>query len=106
MSRPVPTETEDSDMGMSRVQRVAEAFTSVADVLDSDVDALVLAGRLVNHCIDLTEADTAGLLLVNARGQLRTVASFDRRAEALDGLQARTGEGPGVDSWRTGQQVL
>jgi len=43
-SRPGPTETGDSDMGTSRVQRVAEAFISVADVLDADVDALVPAG--------------------------------------------------------------
>ena len=78
-------------MGTSRVQRVAEAFISVADVLDADVDALVPAGRLVNHCTELTDADTAGLLLVDARGRLRTVASSDRRAEALDRLQARTG---------------
>ncbi|MFJ8142738.1 GAF and ANTAR domain-containing protein [Streptomyces sp. NPDC096013] len=105
MSRPGPTDTEDSDMGMSRVQRVAEAFISVSDVFDSDVDALVLAGRLVNHCIELTEADRAGLLFVDARGRLRTVVSSDRRAEALDRLQARTVEGPGVDSLRTGGPV-
>jgi hypothetical protein len=105
MSRPGPTETEDSDMGMSRVQRVAEAFISVADVFDADVDALVLAGRLVRHCVELTDADTAGLLLVDARGRLRTVASSDRRAEALGRLQARTGEGPGVDSLRSGEPV-
>jgi hypothetical protein len=92
-------------MDMSRVQRVAEAFASVADVLDTDVDVLVLAGRLVSHCIELTDADTAGLLLVNARGQLRTVASSDQRAAALDGFQARTGEGPGADSWRQREPV-
>jgi hypothetical protein len=90
---------------MSRVQRVEEAFISVADALDADVDALVPAGRLVNHCTELTDADTAGLLLVDARGRLCTVASSDRRTEALDRLRAGTGEGPGVGSLRSGEPV-
>lgn len=109
MSRPGPnkteTETRDGGMGKSRVRRVAEAFSSVADAFDADVDALVFAGRLTEHCVELTAVGFAGLMLVDVRGELRTVGSSDRRVEVLDRFQARTGEGPCVHAWRTGELV-
>ncbi|WP_405590721.1 GAF domain-containing protein [Streptomyces sp. NBC_01190] len=92
-------------MGSSRVQRVAEAFSDVADTFDDRVDPLVLADRLVGHCARLTDADTAGLTLISARGRLRTVAVGDGRAENLEAIQAQIGQGPGADSWRTGEIV-
>jgi transcriptional regulator with GAF, ATPase, and Fis domain len=112
MNESRPAEAEGSDVGAgrngstSRMQQVAEAFTGVADAFSSDVDALVLAGRLVDHCVALTAADAAGLLLVDARGRLRSVSASDPRVLTLDRSQAQTGEGPGVHAWQIGEPFL
>lgn len=73
---------------------------SVTDTFDTRVDPLVLADRLVSHCVRLTGADSAGLMMVTARGRLRTVAVSDERGDVLEMLQVRTGEGPCVDCLR------
>ncbi|WNI14288.1 GAF domain-containing protein [Actinacidiphila sp. ITFR-21] len=90
---------------MSRLRHVAEAFVSLADTFGEQVDPLVLADRLVAHCVRLTGATAAGIMMVTARGRLRTVAVSDQRAELLEMLQLQTGEGPCVDCRRDGQVV-
>lgn len=92
-------------MGSSVSQRVARAFSDVADTYDDRVDPLMLAGRLVDHCVRLTAADTAGLALISARGRLRMVAVDEGRSGNLDVVQAQIEQGPTADSWRTGEIV-
>ena len=89
-------------VGMADVQQVAEAFSSVADTFGAEVDPLALARRLVDHSVRLTAADAAGLMLVDARGRLRTVAVSDERAELWELFGAQAGEGPSTDCLRSG----
>jgi hypothetical protein len=97
--------TEGGSVTTSRLRRVADAFTGVADTFGEQTDPLALAARLVGSCVLLTDANTAGLMLASARGRLRTVAVSDGRAEWLEMLQTQTDEGPCADSWRTGHAV-
>jgi hypothetical protein len=90
---------------MSRQQHVAEAFVSLADTFGSGVDPLVLVDRLVGHCVRLTGADAAGIMMVTARGSLRTMAVSDDRADLLEIFQLQTGEGPCVECLRQAQPV-
>lgn len=105
MTRSGSDQTREGEVGSSGVQRVARAFRDVADTYDDRVDPLMLAGRLVDHCVRLTAADTVGLLLISARGRLRTVAVDEGRPGNLEVVQAQIEEGPGADSWRTGEIV-
>ena len=90
---------------MNRQSKVAEAFVRVADPFGEAVDPLVLADRLLGHCLALTGAEAAGLMMTSARGRLRTVATSDDRAELLEILQLQSGEGPCAESWVTGDLV-
>ncbi|MYS24245.1 ANTAR domain-containing protein [Streptomyces sp. DvalAA-14] len=90
---------------MNRLRLVTDAFVGVTETFGASVDPLVLAERLVGHCVRLTGAGAAGLMMITARGRLRTVAVSDERAEVLEMLQLQTGEGPCVDCWRTGAAV-
>ncbi|WP_433544373.1 GAF domain-containing protein (plasmid) [Streptomyces sp. CA-294286] len=85
---------------ISREQHIAQAFVSLADSLAHDVDPTVLLDRLAAHCVALTGADAAGIMMVDARGSLRTMAVSDDRAALLELLQAQSGEGPCIDVWR------
>ncbi|MFC4033966.1 GAF domain-containing protein [Streptomyces polygonati] len=90
---------------MSRLQHVTDAFVGVTETFGASVDPLVLADRLVGHCVRLTGAGSAGVMMVTARGRLRTVAVSDERADVLEMFQLQTGEGPCVDCWTTGAPV-
>jgi hypothetical protein len=105
MIRAGSDQSKDEEVARSRLHRVVEAFSKVADPYDESLDPLMLAERLVDHSVRLTAAGTAGLMLLSAREQLRAVAGYDDRAEKLQGLQAQTGQGPSLDSWRSGESV-
>ncbi|WP_328580910.1 GAF domain-containing protein [Streptomyces sp. NBC_00370] len=90
---------------MSRQQQISEAFVSLTDTFAPGVDPLVLVDRLVDHCVRLTGADAAGIMMVTARAGLRTMAVSDERADLLEIFQLQTGEGPCVDCLRDGRPV-
>ncbi|MER5730777.1 GAF and ANTAR domain-containing protein [Streptomyces sp. NPDC002138] len=90
---------------MNREQEITEAFFSLTDTVADDVDPLTLLRRLVEHCVRLTGMDAAGVMLVNARGHLRSVAVTEDRVELTEMFQAQISEGPCVDSYATGRPV-
>ncbi|MDK1475816.1 GAF domain-containing protein [Streptomyces sp. 549] len=90
---------------MSREQSIAEAFVGLSDVFEEEVDPVVLLDRLVRECVRLTSVETAGVLMITARGELRTMAVSDERAELLELFQLTLRQGPCVDCWRTKEPV-
>lgn len=62
-------------------------------------------GRVVEAAVEVLEVDSVGLLLVDEHNQLQTAAFTDPPASALEDLQVLLGEGPGMDSWTSGQTV-
>ncbi|WP_409061964.1 GAF and ANTAR domain-containing protein [Streptomyces sp. SYP-A7185] len=89
----------------SHQQHVAEAFVSLTDTLADGVDPTVLLDRLALHCVALTGASATGILMGDARGNLRPMAVSDERAALLELIQLQTGQGPCVEAWRTHRQV-
>ncbi|WP_225824605.1 GAF domain-containing protein [Streptomyces naphthomycinicus] len=90
---------------MSREQQLAEALVGLADSFADDVDPVVLADRLARNCIDLTGADAVGIMVVSARGALRTMAVTEEQAAFLEFLQLQADEGPCLDSFRHGRRI-
>ncbi|MET7765986.1 GAF and ANTAR domain-containing protein [Streptomyces sp. NPDC005393] len=90
---------------MSREQRLARAFVSLSDTLSDDFDPLMLFHRLVDDCVTFLDVDAAGVMMADARGGLRVMASSSEEAAFLELLQLQGGAGPCVDCYRSGEAV-
>ncbi|WP_437085143.1 GAF and ANTAR domain-containing protein [Streptomyces sp. enrichment culture] len=90
---------------MNREQAITEAFVSLTDTVADDVDPLTLLRRLVDHCVELTDMDAAGVMLANARGRLQSAAVTEERVEITEMFQAQTDEGPCIDAYNSGEAV-
>ncbi|MGW1912850.1 hypothetical protein ACWCQS_19490 [Streptomyces sp. NPDC002076] len=85
---------------MGREQQLAEALVGLADPLADDIDPVVLVERLARNCVDITEADAVGIMVVSGRGDLRTLAVTEEDAGALEFFQLQADEGPCLESFR------
>ncbi len=91
---------------MSREQRIVETFVEMADTMVDEFDVVAFLHRLAQRCAELLDCAEAGLLLADAAGLLRVMASSSERSEALELLQSQRDEGPCVDCYRYGQPVF
>ncbi|MEU8821572.1 hypothetical protein [Actinoplanes sp. NPDC048796] len=58
-------------------QRVGEVFVVLADTLAEDFEVTGVSGRLAGHCLELTDADGAGVIGAGADGDPELIASTD-----------------------------
>lgn len=86
-------------------QGLAEAVAELVDTIVTDFDITELFYRLVATCVDLVQADEAGLLLVDRAGDLGLAASTSEATHLLELLQVQAREGPCFDAFRTGEPV-
>ena len=89
----------------ARESRLVATFVSVADSLVAEYDIVDLLQILVDDCTELFDASAAGILLVTPEGALEVVAATNERSEFLSLLQARSGEGPCVETITIGRPV-
>ncbi len=92
-------------MDTSLELRRVEAAVELADTLAADFDVTDLLYGLTVSCTSLLAVDSAGLLLADEHGRLRTVASSHPRVELLELFQLQVDEGPCVDCFHTGKAV-
>jgi transcriptional regulator with GAF, ATPase, and Fis domain len=88
-----------------RERPLVEAFVALADTLVDDYDVVEFAQELVEDCVSLLDADSAGLLLADLRGGLQVLASTSEQTRLLELLQIQSDDGPCMQAYRTGQQV-
>ncbi len=79
---------------MTREQRIVETFVELADTMVDDFDVIEFLHRLAERCVELLDCAEAGLLLADAAGVLRVMASSSERSDTLDLLQPRTRRDP------------
>ena len=91
--------------GGNREQLVTLAFTRLADTLVDDYDLIELLDRLAAYSVELLAADAAGIVLVDAHGILRVVASSSDDAQLMELLQLQNEQGPCLDCYRTAAPV-
>ena len=91
--------------GMTREQRIVEVFVELADSLVGDFDVIDLLHRLTERCVEFLDCAEAGLLLADAAGALRVMASSSERTEALELLQSQPRDGPCVECYQHGVPV-
>ena len=82
-------------------QRLLRAFVMLADSLVTGFDVVGVLTDLSDACVDLLDADAAGLMVVDQRGQLQMMAASSEQTRLLELLQLQTDEGPCVECYRT-----
>ena len=87
-------------------ERLAQTFVELADTLVGGFDLMEFLHMLTERCVELLEADAAGLLLADGRGALRLVAASDEQARLAELFQIQNDEGPCLDSFRSGEPVI
>lgn len=90
---------------MARERRLAEVFVELADTLVEEFDVVEFLQVLTERCIELVDADAAGLMLSDQRGNLQVVASTHESARLLDLFELQRQEGPSLESFRTGRVI-
>jgi len=91
---------------MSREQRLAQVFVELADTLVDDFDVIDLLHTLCERSVELLQADAAGLILADQRSVLHVMASTSEEAELLELFVLQTDEGPCLDCYSTGEQMV
>ncbi|MFC4943206.1 GAF and ANTAR domain-containing protein [Pseudonocardia sp. GCM10023141] len=102
------TPEEKTDMNPADTGRehlVTRAFVSLADTLVDEYDIIDLLDRLVRYSVEMLAADAAGIVITDARGDLRAVASSSEDAQLMELLQLQSNEGPCLDCVRSGTPV-
>lgn len=87
-------------MASGRVARI------LAELADPSADQGPLPQRLVMACAGAVPVTGAGLVLMSASGPAGVAAATDGPARLMEELQFTLGEGPGVESSRSGRPVL
>jgi len=85
--------------------QLAEVFVSLADSLVDDFDVVELMGRLTHACVELLGASAAGLMIIDLRGSVQTIASSSEEMHLLETLQIQSDEGPCRDCVDQGRTV-
>jgi len=88
-----------------REELISRAFVSLADSLVDDYDVIDLLNRLTDFCVELLSADAAGIVLGDARRELRAVAASDEAAQVIELLQLQNDQGPCLDCFQTATPV-
>jgi len=84
---------------------LARAFVRLADTLASDFDIVDFLQGLSADSVDILSAEAAGVMLADARGGLRLIASSDERMRLLELFEIQGEQGPCLDAFATGKPV-
>jgi GAF domain-containing protein len=90
---------------MMSADMLADLFVKVADTLVDEFDLVDFLHDLVGHVAELSDVPAVGLMLTDARGELRHLVGSTQDVEALEVTQLTVQEGPCLDCFRTGQRV-
>jgi GAF domain-containing protein len=88
-----------------RDELISQAFVTLADTLVDEYDVIDLLDRLTGFCVQLLPADAAGIVLGDARWELRAVAASDDAAHVMKLSQLHSDEGPCLDCFQSGAPV-
>ena len=85
---------------------LAEVFVELADTLTVEFDLIEFLSVLCERCAELLEGPQVGVMLSDARGKLRHVASSTEDMRVVELLELQHDEGPCLDCFKTSAAVL
>jgi GAF domain-containing protein len=86
-------------------QLLSETFVELTDTMVADFDVIDFLHLLTDRSARLLDVSAVGLLLADARGELRVVAASSEAARLLELLQLEGDQGPCLDCYRFGLPV-
>jgi GAF domain-containing protein len=96
---------EDRARTTSRESAVIETLIELADTLIDDYDVIEFLGTLSERCVALVNADEAGIMVADGRGNLQVVASSSERTRLLELFELQNHEGPCLEAFTSGVPV-
>jgi transcriptional regulator with GAF, ATPase, and Fis domain len=90
---------------VAREAVLARAFVRLADTLASDFDIVDFLHGLAEDSVEILRAAAAGVMLADARGGLRLIASSEERMRLLELFELQGAQGPCLDAYSTGRAV-
>jgi GAF domain-containing protein len=90
---------------MNDARRMARVFVELADTVLDTFDIIEFLDNLTERCVELLDADAAGLMLTNQRSRLNLMAATVQRARVLGLFELQVQEGPCLECFTTGQAV-
>jgi len=90
---------------LPREEQLAAAFVDLADTLVQDFDVISFLYTLAEHCVNLLDVATAGVLLATPGGRLVDAAATDERTRRLEEDSVEWDEGPCRDCFHSKKQV-
>ena len=94
------------DAGQDREEWLAATLVELADTLVDEFDLVEFLSRLAQRCVEVFGGVEAGVMLADSAGNLRFMASSSERAKTLELFELQNSEGPCLDCFRTGEQVV
>ncbi|MEO5841093.1 MAG: GAF and ANTAR domain-containing protein [Acidimicrobiales bacterium] len=91
---------------MLREQSIVRTFVELTDTLVEDFDVVELLTVLAARCVEVLDISAAGLMLVNAEGELRVIASSSEAMRILELFELQAEEGPCPECFATGTAVV
>lgn len=91
---------------MDRYEGLAHAFVGLVDTLVADYDVVELAQQLIDRSMELLPVAAAGILLGDAQGSLRVLASSSEQTRLLELFQVQSNVGPCLQAYRSGKVVM
>ena len=90
---------------MAREELIGRTFVELADTLVEDYDVIEFLHLLAERCVELLGVSEAGVLLFDAHGRLRPLASSSERMQLVELFEVQTEDGPCLDCCRDGRPV-
>ena len=96
---------EDGDGARRRERLLARAFVRLADTLSGEFDVVEFLQGLSADSVEIVGAEAASVMLADARGELRLVASSEERMRLLELFEIQSAQGPCLDAFGSGHAV-
>ena len=90
---------------MAREELIGRTFVELADTLVEDYDVIEFLHLLAERCVQLLGVTEAGVVLFDASGRLRPLASSSERMQLVELIEVQTLDGPCLDCCRDGRPV-
>jgi GAF domain-containing protein len=84
---------------------LARTFVRLADTLANDFDIVDFLFGLSEDSVEILRAAAAGVMLADARGGLRLIASSDERMRLLELFELQGAQGPCLDAYSSGRAI-
>lgn len=91
---------------MAREELIGRTFVELADTLVEDYDVIEFLHMLAERCVQLLGVTEAGVVLIDAHGRLRPLASSSERMQLVELIEVQTEDGPCLDCCRDGRPVV